>query len=374
MDVIYQLLRQRNDCETTPFLSIYESYTSLLNLTDSLQAKLSVVECEVETLRQQLQDVGSSNGSKGGLSSSSSSAVVKSAMKNESRLRDKLELLQEEVNVKLKGELKTANMLQEVQSLNSKNEKLIEKLTEQLELEKQSTNRLRQELTEVGSSAKLAEEQNDKLKATVRSLQDENDALKQENLIFEGRLVAEKGKAVDQMNELTDMAERLKTEVDTLRSVAKLEKNIKKNNEATKSSSWFGGGSNKNDTACSRCESGSPTKDQTDCVETRKFGSSDVAIVPSTIKQTITAHTMEGTCVRYDHSGPNLVATSSSDSSVKVWDTVSGQQQGMFRGSTGHTIICCDIVGTLVVGGGSDKTCRVWNVRTERMVRSTKAL
>jgi WD40 repeat protein len=62
------------------------------------------------------------------------------------------------------------------------------------------------------------------------------------------------------------------------------------------------------------------------------------------------------------------VATASSDSTVKVWDASSGMLRSTLRGGSGHTIISCDISGGLVVGGGSDKTCRVWNLRTERMV------
>lgn len=71
---------------------------------------------------------------------------------------------------------------------------------------------------------------------------------------------------------------------------------------------------------------------------------------------------------RYDASGTDLLATASSDSTVKVWDASSGMLRSTLRGGSGHTIISCDISGSIVVGAGSDKTCRVWNLRTERMV------
>lgn len=353
MDLIYQQLLERNERETKPFVSIYDSYTSLLSLTDTLQAKCAAAEIEVENLRRQIQD------GKGGSSSSTlNTSAMKSAMKNETRLRDKLEQLQEEFNAMVKKERETASSLQEAQILNSKNEKTIKTLIDELEDEKSKTSRLEQQLMETGSSSKLAEEQNDKLKEAIRSLQGENDELKKENLIFEGRLLAEKGKAVDEMNELTDMVERLKAEVDMLRSLSKVEKNIQESNKEAAKSSWFGKGT----------KSTKPLEDSEDSVETRKFGTLDEVIVPSQIKQTITAHMMDGTCVRYDHTGPNLIATASSDSTVKVWDTVSGKLRGTFRGSPGHPIICCDIASPLVVGGGSDKTCRVWNLTNERMI------
>jgi WD40 repeat protein len=72
---------------------------------------------------------------------------------------------------------------------------------------------------------------------------------------------------------------------------------------------------------------------------------------------------------RYDAAGADLVATASSDCTVKVWDAASGMLRATLRGGSGHTIISCDISRGIVVGAGSDKTCRVWNVRTERMVR-----
>jgi Autophagy protein 16 (ATG16)/WD domain, G-beta repeat len=361
MDLIYQQLLERNERETRPFVSICDSYTSLLSLTDTLQSKCAAAETEVENLRRQIQD------GKGGSSSTLTTSAMKSAMKNETRLRDKLELLQEEFNVTVKKERETASLLQEAQSLNSKNEKTIQTLTNELEDQKKTANRLQQQLVEMESSSKLADEQNDKLKEAIRSLQAENDELRKENLIFEGRLLAEKGKAVDEMNELTDLVERLKTEVDMLRSLSVVEKNIQERKDALKSSSWFGG---KGSTPSKKAHDilAASSQDSEDSVETRKFGTLDVVIVPTKIKQTITAHTMDGTCVRYDPTGPNLIATASSDSTVKVWDTVSGQLRGTFRGSTGHSIICCDIASPLLVGAGSDKTCRVWNLTNERMV------
>ena len=75
-------------------------------------------------------------------------------------------------------------------------------------------------------------------------------------------------------------------------------------------------------------------------------------------------------CLRYDDSGTDLVATGSADSTVKVWDTATGTVRAKFQGGSSNAILSCDISNGVVVGGGSDKTCRVWNLRTQRMVRS----
>jgi WD40 repeat protein len=72
---------------------------------------------------------------------------------------------------------------------------------------------------------------------------------------------------------------------------------------------------------------------------------------------------------RYDGSGLDLVATGSADSTVKVWDTANGQLRATLRsGGSSNSIISCDISNGVVVAGGCDKTCRVWNLRTQRMV------
>ena len=71
---------------------------------------------------------------------------------------------------------------------------------------------------------------------------------------------------------------------------------------------------------------------------------------------------------RYDGSGADLVATGSADGTVKVWDTTNAILRATLHGGTSNVILACDISNGVVVAGGSDKTCRVWNVRTERMV------
>ena len=73
--------------------------------------------------------------------------------------------------------------------------------------------------------------------------------------------------------------------------------------------------------------------------------------------------------IRYDACGTDLVATGSSDSTVKVFEGSSGMLKATFRGGSGNSILCCDISNGIIVGAGTDKTCRVWNLRTDRMVR-----
>ena len=98
-------------------------------------------------------------------------------------------------------------------------------------------------------------------------------------------------------------------------------------------------------------------------------------IVPTEPKEIIQAHMAEATCVRYDSLGSDILATGGSDSLVKVWDVGTGTVRATLRGSPGHVVLGCDVCGSLVAGASSDKTCRIWNMRTERMVsRPTDAI
>jgi len=368
---LYELLLERNNRETKPFVSIHEAYATLLNQVDALQSKCEAAEREISSLQQQNEEAAansapSSSKSLLGGGSKASSAAATAALKNEARLRDKLEKLQEELNSKLKREaedqaeaLKTAKHLSEMKDLNTAQERTLANLKEENERAERAIEHLTNEVNDAKSRTELAEKQYEGLKSTIRLLQNENDKLKKENHILEERLVADKGKTVEEMNVLNDMVNALKMEVDMLRTY--------KVQEEKRSKSWFGGGGAA--TASGNAKAAEKSKKGKEGSSSRKWGSFGV-ILPSSPKHTIqSAHSMEGTCVMYDDSGmTDLVATASSDSTVKVWDTNSGSVRATLRGTSGHSIIGCDLQGSFVVGAGSDKTCRVWNLRTERMV------
>lgn len=358
MNEILQLILERNSRETDPFRSIHEAYASLFNLTDALESRCHTAEREVDTLQQQLQDAALETRGNGGKGLNNAALVA--ALKNETKFRDKLEKLQEEYSAKLKAEsqvqaeaLKTARRLQDVQDLNTTYEKIMVLMKDEIEKGKLSMKRMEDKVKDSDATTRLAEQQYEGLKASIRALQLENDDLKKENRVLESRLVTEKGKIVDEMNILTQMVDSLKKEVDMLRSLKHQEDNRKTN--------WFANLKRESNKVATEPAENDGSGD------TRKFGTFGV-VVPSLPKHTIQAHNMEGTCIRYDDSGSNLIATGSCDGTVKVWDTAQGSVRATLRGSPGHAILACDIAGSLAVGGGTDKTCRVWNLRTERMI------
>lgn len=345
MEEITRLLQERNSRETEPFVSIHEAYSSLLNQVDALVLQNREAERQVSILRHQLQDSETSGGN------GTTSSATKAALKSEARLREKMEKLQGDYNSKLQEHA-------DLQSKALENAKQIGELKDQnnsLKKEKETSEKalkhLNSQLSDAKSRTDLAEKQYEGLKKTIRTLQAENDKLSKENRDLEQRIVTDKGMAVDEMNILTEMVDSLKRECDMLRSYNK--------------SSWFNklpsSGTGVNTTGTNTVKNGTISDGG------RKWGAIGT-VLPSSPRHIVAAHSMDGTCCVYDSSGNDLIATGSSDSTVKVWNTNSGTLQATLHGTTGHAVIGCDISGNTVVGAGSDKTCRVWNLRTQRMI------
>jgi autophagy-related protein 16 len=351
MDGVYQLILERNHRETNPFVAIHSANATLLNQIDALQLKCADLERELVIQKELSNNNDSSgNGARG--------AVPQSvALKTESKLREKLEKLQEELNDKLKVSAEEqANILEltketsEMKDLNVAQESTISDLKEEDERKERAIDHMIAELTDAKSRAKLAEQQYMGLKDTIRVLQEENDVVKKENQELATRFVTEKEKMSDEMNKLTEMVEKYKRELLLLKGLKEQEE---------KRNSWFGLASLGGQRAVEKKE---PAED------TRKFGNVTTVAVPSSPKQKVQAHKAEILCVKYDGSGTDLIATGGADANVQVFDTSNGTLKATLRGSAHNSIISCDISNGIIIGGGTDKTCRVWNLRTGRMV------
>jgi WD40 repeat protein len=267
--------------------------------------------------------------------------------------------------------LKLSKELSELKDQQAEKLTTVSKLEEEKARLEKAVNHLTNECNEANSRAELAEKQYEGLKGTIRSLQTENDALQKENRQLETRVVSEKEKVVSEVNSLTELVESLRKERDMLRSLQKQEAKRTTNNN-----SWFGSASSKTNIKSPLTTSPNGRSTLTVPIEeedsTRKFGDLKI-VLPSAPKFSLAAHSSaEGICVRYDSSGSgndaDLVVTAGTDATVKVWDTAKGILKSTLRGSSGYPFLCCDVAGKLVAGGGTDKTCRVWSLKTDRMV------
>jgi WD40 repeat protein len=63
-----------------------------------------------------------------------------------------------------------------------------------------------------------------------------------------------------------------------------------------------------------------------------------------------------------------LVTGGSVDGTVKVWNASNGALKATLKGGSSNAIIDVDITHHFVAGGGSDKTCRIWNFHTNHLI------
>lgn len=354
MEEIYHLIQQRNAKETVPFLQIHAAHTYLRNLVDTLQIRCESLERQY--LEQQQLVVDQAQLIQKNAASSSNAKPLSS--KYENRLREKIAKLQNELNEKLQNEVRSAadalEISKELSSLKEKctsQDSTISSMQMELGRSNEIIKHLSNELEESKLRARLAENQFDGLKDAIRSLQDENEEKTKLNERLIHDAVAVKEKYMDQFNNMNDTVEKLQSEVNMLRSLSQMNR------------SWFG---------LPRCpKNPSATTEDADIEETKSPGrqwGTVGAVLPSQPQFTIQAHKNDASCVRYDGSNRNLVATASSDSTVRVWDTSNGQLQATFSGGGSHPMLGVDISGGIVCGCGADKTCRVWRYDTKRMV------
>lgn len=358
--VIYQRLLQRNATETAPFVSILESNTVLLDQVDTLQNACELAKREIAILRGQLLELLASSNNVTGTTSTStgtlrlgSNNATSAALKNETRLRERIESLEEELNHKLSlledqkhNTEKWFNEATRLDQQHTEQQRTIANLTGEIERYSVAIDRLNYEIRESLSNMHLAEQQYDGLRDSIRILQHDNESLRNEKMKLESRLVTEKSNALTEINGLNDIIRTLRGN-NLVASSAKvhgsdvdvLVKNVNRTNSHQQ-----------------------PLNEK---LTTNNQSGNAISFSPRIV---IAAHTAEGTCLSMDYSGRNVVVTGSIDSTVKVWDTASGSLRATFRGSHGSKITDCDTCANTVVGAGSDKTCRVWNMSTSRMV------
>ena len=299
---LYRQILERNARETNPFVPIHEAHTTLLNQFDSLQIRCSDLEREVVATQQQLEEVAPSNG-RGSMSTSA-------ALKNEARLRDKLEKLQEELNAKLEAQaeqqanaLQTTKELSEMKDAHATQKSTISSLEQENQRKDKAIDHLTKELVDAKSCTKLAEKQYVGLKDSIRILQEENDEVKKENRQLEDRFVTEKTKMSDEMNALTELVESLKRELDMLRSLKKHEEKreeqqVQQQEQQVQQArrGWFGmvtGSSNDATDSSNLRKNQQPISEEIG----RKWGTMTI-VLPSQPKQILQAHVSEASCVR----------------------------------------------------------------------------
>jgi len=363
MEDVYNLIQERNSYETIPFLPIHASNFFLSNLADALQTRCESLEKQYYLEQQQLlveahqieeaaQDHGTNTNDNDPSTASSS---------ENTRLRVEVAQLHSGLKEKIKKELHSTAAMEARQALDSlQEEKLAQEITisslkMELERSNEITTHLQTELENAKSLTRLSEKQFDGLKDAIRQLQVENEEKTTLNERLVENAVAEKEKMAEQFNSMNDMVEKLQKEISMLRSY---------NKKSEKG--WFRLPNSQKESKSTTAAKGT-SADDTAAAQARKWGAFG-AVLPSKPLYTIKAHREDASCVMYDGTNLNLVATSSSDATVRVWDTSNGQLQATFSGGGSLPMTGVDMSGGLVTCCGADKTCRVWQYKTKRLI------
>lgn len=355
MEDLYSLIQERNARETLPFLSIHASNAHLRNHVDTLQARCESLERQYLEQQQLVAEQALA------IELSTNSAPAK----NEARLREHVAKLQEDLNDKLQKEMKstaeavaTSNQLSSLKEEKAAQDATISNLRIDVTRCNEVIEHLQSELENSKGLARLAEKQIDGLKDAIRTLQSENDEVSKLNNRLLNETVTEKEKMAEQFNNMNNMIETLQKEASMLRSYAKMGKES--------GGRWFGLSTRRGDKTLLVATNGDD--DGTDSKSKRHWGATACAVLPSQPLFTVKAHRDDASCIQYDATNSNRVATSSSDATVRVFDTSSGQLEATFSAGGRQPLLGVDIGGAIVCGCGADKTCRVWNLQTKRMI------
>jgi len=92
--------------------------------------------------------------------------------------------------------------------------------------------------------------------------------------------------------------------------------------------------------------------------------------IPQKMKSSFLGHKGEINTVAFNRTG-SLFATGSSDKTVKLWDSRSGQVKKTLTGPA-HSIMCVSFSPSqeLVLGASNDKATRLWNIESGRVVQT----
>lgn len=382
MEDVYNLIQQRNAYETTPFLPIHASNIALSNLADTLQARCESLEKQYYLEQQQLlveanqisetQDDGeqqSNNNNDNGSSSSSGNARLRGEVAQlHKALREKIkrELITTNNNTEGNTTLQTTKEIAQLKEINSTQSSEISNLKIQLSRSTDINTHLQSELDNANTLTRLSEKQFVGLKDAIRELQVENDEKTKLNERLIEEAVHEKEKCAEQLNSMNDMVEKLQKEIEMLKLYNK------NSGGGGGGKGWLGLGREMikggvgTASATAAAAGGETNNNNNETV--RKWGAFG-AILPSKPLYTIKAHREDASCVTYDGTNLNLVATASSDATIRVWDTSNGQLQSTFSAGGGSLPMTgVDISGGIVTACGADKTCRVWQYNTRRLI------
>eukprot|EP00505_MAST-04D_sp_SCG-Rhode-Island_P001653 Stramenopile-MAST_4_protein_1653 len=337
-------LQKRNERETYAFVEIVHVYESLLREKRIVEEKLENADKEIKLRIMAAASNAGDSGARG------ASPAEKAELE---MLRSKVYQLQEELNSKLKLDVKSATSQLELttsqQDMKSKLHTTQQVLAEQasiVDAQKLELEELQRENTKQKEALDLFRQEVLRLRQQNAMLAEKAATLENDNGMLVNRILSEKEKSSRQINDMNVLIEQMRGNSGLLKLAQKMPAGKAQTSRQSLSSKGPGGGG----TVYSSLE-----------------GSFTGSSLPNAAVHAARAHDgsdIYGVC--YTRDGQRL-ATCSSDGLVKVWSSKSLERAVCELRGNGTAFMDVDWFDGNIIAGGVDGCVHMWDSNTQRI-------
>eukprot|EP01041_Mallomonas_annulata_P009391 gene9391-19486_t len=378
-------LIERNRKQTKPFQQIYHAHMKLWTENQQLQRQHVLMNQQVVILQHEIQE---------DISRGDQSPAVE-------RLKSRIHLLQEQMkdvrmsstdDVRQRLELHQKNEDLSKQNFDLQDELRVTKF--ELESSRESIRTLEMHIDNLNGSINKIKEEVDSLRKITDDAEKKSRKLEVENAELVNRIMTEKMRNAQEMNDMTQsllnrpqnlvsggisFIQSLGAGRQRSKTVTAVDSNSKpKHNGNSNSNGNVNTAPSPN--SHSKPSPSSPTSNSTSTIEKDTYVTDDFN---EAIDTSISLHSIEG--VRTPHEPRQIISchnteindiiytkhhfvTAGADSVIKVYDFQT--QQLLHNLITGGPVYSVDIIDDLIVGSCSDKSCRVWNLTSGRLLQT----
>lgn len=339
--VVFNQIKERNQTQGNGFKELIKQYNVAVKKEHDYRDRATALEKEIMTLRQENSSLRKNSGS----ADNSAGRPVSSP-----EVDAKVMKLQEELTISYKRisentgkmvEMQTEMKLIKEENMKRETEASQAKLLMEEALQEQK--RLKDKMDDDNKTFQLLQEELHSLRKTFEITQTENTKMKIEN-----------GELVERWMKLkSEEAEKMNTANTFYDQMVKEKQRADVFNQTHPQSAP------------------APLLGAPVVIKTAFFDSASFidcsAILPSKPKRKIAAHSAEVVCAAYSKSGL-ILASGSTDKTVRLWDAPSGQNKTILQGPT-QSVMCVQFSPSdeALLGASNDNACRIWGVDNCRL-------